>query len=134
MTLSPQEEKTIARKPTENLEAYDYYLRGRSYARRFDLDFALQMFEQAIKLDSNFALAHAGIATIYGMIYQFREQDQGWIEKGLAACERALARCRASRGRTLGSAQCTSRSPGAREAQRAAPDPTPTVCRRGDPP
>src|SRR5713226_9044325 len=91
VTLSPQEEKTIARKPTENLEAYDYYLRGRSYARRFDLDFSLQMFEQAIKLDSHFALAHAGIATIYGMIYQFREQDQSWIEKGLAACERALA-------------------------------------------
>ena len=73
------------------MQAYDYYLRGRSYARRFDLDFALQMFEQAIKLDSNFALAHAGTATIYGMIYQFREQDQSWIEKGLAACERALA-------------------------------------------
>jgi len=91
VTLSPQEERTIARKPTENLEAYDYYLRGRSYARRFDLDFALQMFEQAIKLDSNFALAHAGIATVCGMIYQLREQDERWIEKGFAACERALA-------------------------------------------
>jgi serine/threonine protein kinase/Tfp pilus assembly protein PilF len=91
VTLSPQEEKTIARKPTENLQAYDYYLRGRSYARRFDLDFSLQMFEQAIKMDSNFALAHAGIATVCGMIYQFREPDQRWIEKGFAACERALA-------------------------------------------
>jgi serine/threonine protein kinase/Tfp pilus assembly protein PilF len=91
VTLSPQEEKTIARKPTENLEAYDYYLRGRSYTRRFDLDFALQMFRQAIKLDANFALAHAGIATVCGMIYQFREPDDQWIEKGLAACERALA-------------------------------------------
>ncbi len=91
VTLSPQEEKTIARKPTENLQAYDYYLRGRSYARRWDLDFALQMFEQATRLDPNFALAHAGIATVCGMIYQFREPDQRWIEKGLAACERALA-------------------------------------------
>jgi len=91
VTLSPQEEKTIARKPTENLEAYDYFLRGRSYARRLDLDFALQMFSQAIKLDPNFALAHAGLATVCGMIYQFREQNDRWIEKGLAACERALA-------------------------------------------
>ncbi|MFY9583736.1 MAG: tetratricopeptide repeat protein [Candidatus Acidiferrales bacterium] len=49
------------------------------------------MFEQAIKLDSNFALAHAGIATVCGMVYQLREQQQRWIEKGLAACERALA-------------------------------------------
>jgi serine/threonine protein kinase/Tfp pilus assembly protein PilF len=91
LTLSPQEEKTIARKPTENLQAYDYYLRGRSYARRLDLDFALQMFEHAITLDENFALAHAGLATACGMIYQFREQNSRWIEKGLSACERALA-------------------------------------------
>ena len=33
ITLTPQEEKTIARKPTDNLQAYDYYLRGRSYTR-----------------------------------------------------------------------------------------------------
>src|SRR5246127_2464634 len=91
ITLTPQEEKTIARRPTENPLAYDYYLRGRSYARRLDLDFALQMFELAIKLDPNFALAHAGLATACGMIYQFREQNSRWIEKGLAACERALA-------------------------------------------
>jgi serine/threonine protein kinase/Tfp pilus assembly protein PilF len=91
LTLSPQEEKTIAHKPTENLQAYDYYLRGRSYARRLDLDFALGMFEHAIKLDPNFALAHAGLATACGMIYQFREQNPRWIEKGMAACERALA-------------------------------------------
>ena len=51
VTLSPQEEKTIARKPTENLQAYDHYLRGRSYTRRENLDFALQMYEQAIQLD-----------------------------------------------------------------------------------
>ncbi|MGA7919291.1 MAG: protein kinase [Candidatus Acidiferrales bacterium] len=91
ITLTPQEEKTISRKPTENPLAFDYYLRGRSYARRLDLDFALQMFEHAIKLDPNFALAHAGLATACGMIYQFREENARWIEKGLAACERAVA-------------------------------------------
>ncbi len=63
ITLTPQEEKTIARKPTENPQAYDFYLRGRSYTRRENMDYGLQMFEQAIQLDPNFALAHAGIAT-----------------------------------------------------------------------
>jgi serine/threonine protein kinase/Tfp pilus assembly protein PilF len=91
ITLTPQEEKTISHKPTENPLAYDYFLRGRSYARRLDLDFSLQMFEHAIKLDSNFALAHAGLATACGMIYQFREENSRWIDKGLAACERAVA-------------------------------------------
>jgi TolB-like protein len=57
ITLSPKEEKIIASKPTENLQAYDFYLRGRSYARQLSLEFAIQMFEQAIKLDADFALA-----------------------------------------------------------------------------
>ena len=91
ISLSPQEEKTIARKPTENLQAYDYYLRGRSYARRESLEFALQMFEQAIKLDPGFALAHGAIANLCGMFHEYRGQDPKWIEKGRGACDRALA-------------------------------------------
>jgi TolB-like protein/Flp pilus assembly protein TadD len=91
VTLSPQEERTIARKPTESLQAYDYFLRGRSYTRRENLDFALQMFEQAIKLDPNFALAHAGVGNICGMMFEFREQHQKWIDRGQSACDRALS-------------------------------------------
>jgi serine/threonine protein kinase/Flp pilus assembly protein TadD len=91
ITLTPQEEKTMARKHTENPLAYDFYLRGRSYTRRENLDYALQMFEQAIQLDSNFALAHAGIAHMCGLIFEIREQNQKWIERGLAACDRATA-------------------------------------------
>ena len=91
ITLSPQEEKTIARKPTDNLQAYDYYLRGRSYTRRENLDFALQMFEQAIKLDPNFALAHAGRRQRLRDDLRAPRAAPEWIERGLAACERALA-------------------------------------------
>jgi serine/threonine protein kinase/Flp pilus assembly protein TadD len=91
ITLTPQEEKTIARKPTENPQAYDFYLRGRSYTRRENMDYALQMFEQAIQLDPNFALAHGGIAHLCGLIYEIREQNPKWIERGLAACDRATA-------------------------------------------
>jgi serine/threonine protein kinase/Flp pilus assembly protein TadD len=91
ITLTPQEEKTIARKPTENPQAYDFYLRGRSYTRRENMDYALQMFEQAIQLDPNFALAHAGIAHLCGLIYEIREQNPIWITRGLAACDRATA-------------------------------------------
>jgi len=91
VTLTPQEEKKIARKPTENPQAYDFYLRGRNYTRQQNLDFALQMFEQAIKLDPRFALAYAGVANICGLIHEFREQSPKWIEKGLAACDSAFA-------------------------------------------
>ncbi len=90
ITLSPKEEKIIASKPTENLQAYDFYLRGRSYARQLSLEFAIQMFEQAINLDPDFALAHAGLANACGQYHEWREQHPRWIEKGMAACERGL--------------------------------------------
>ncbi len=90
ITLSPQEEKTIARKPTENAQAYDFLLRGRSYTRRYNLDFAMQMFEQAIRLDADFALAHAAVANVCGLLYELHGKDPRWIERGLASCDRAF--------------------------------------------
>ncbi len=93
ITLSPQEERAIARKPTENAEAYDYFLRGRGYARRLtrtDLEFSLQMYEHAIKLDPSFALAHAEMAIACSEIFYFHEAQQKWVERGRRACERAL--------------------------------------------
>ncbi len=91
ITLTPQEEKIIGIKPTENTQAYDFYLRGRSYTRREHTDYALQMFEQAIQLDKNFALAHAGIAHLCGLIFELRDQSPDWLSRGLAACDRAMA-------------------------------------------
>ena len=91
ITLSPQEEKKLADKPTENLQAYDYYLRGRAYVRQLSLDFAMQMFEQAIAIDPGFALAYAGLANACGQYHEWREQHPRWIERGMAACERGIA-------------------------------------------
>jgi serine/threonine protein kinase len=93
ITLSPQEERAIASKPTQNMQAYDFYLLGRSLARRVtrsDLEFAMQMFERAIELDSGFALAHAGVANACGEYYEWHEHSDRWIAKGTAAAERAL--------------------------------------------
>jgi serine/threonine protein kinase/thioredoxin-like negative regulator of GroEL len=93
ITLTPQEEKAISHKPTENTQAYDYFLRGRGYARRetrSDLDFALQMFDLAILFDPAFALAHAGVANACATLYEWHDQNNIWIEKGLAACQKAL--------------------------------------------
>ncbi|HEU5179702.1 MAG TPA: protein kinase [Candidatus Polarisedimenticolia bacterium] len=91
ITLSPQEHDAIASRPTENLEAYDCYLRGRNYTRRENLEFAMQMFEKAINLDPNFALAHAGLGNICGLIYEIHDHQARWTEKGLEACDRALS-------------------------------------------
>ena len=63
ITLSPQEEKAIARKPTESAQAYDYYLRGRQYFHQFrrkGFDFARQMFVRAIVVDCDEEKFHGG--------------------------------------------------------------------------
>jgi non-specific serine/threonine protein kinase len=94
ITLTPQEEKALAAKPTGDTRAYDFYLKGRAYSRRTtrsDLDLALQMFEHAILLDPGFALAHAGIANACGLVNEWHDSDAAWLERGRSACERALA-------------------------------------------
>jgi tetratricopeptide (TPR) repeat protein len=94
ITLSPQEQQALSAKPTENLQAYDLYLRGRNYARRVgrqDLQFALQMYENAVALDPGFALAHAGIANVCAQYYYHYERQQAWIDRAIAATKVASA-------------------------------------------
>ncbi len=93
VTLSPQEEAALAAKETENPEAYDLYLRGKAYARRLtrkDLEFALQMFENAVALDPDFALAHAGIANVCALSYYTYDRNPVWLERAKAASEKAV--------------------------------------------
>ena len=49
------------------------------------------MFEHAILLDPGFALAHAGIAAACGLVYEWHDKEERWLERGRTACERALA-------------------------------------------
>jgi serine/threonine protein kinase len=94
VTLSPQEQADLATKPTDNLQAYDLYLRGKGYARRFtrqDLEFAAQMFHNAVDLDPKFALAYAALANVCAMHHFNHERDQAWIDRARDAAERAAA-------------------------------------------
>jgi len=92
--LSPQEQEAIAAKPTDNLQAYDLYLRGRSYARRLtrqDLEFALTMYENAVTQDPSFALAYAAIANVCAYYHAHYAREDVWIHRARAAAERAMA-------------------------------------------
>ncbi|HEX6278607.1 MAG TPA: serine/threonine-protein kinase, partial [Pyrinomonadaceae bacterium] len=94
ITLSPQEQEALAAKPTENLHAYDLYLRGRNFARRVgrqDMQFALQMYENAVALDPNFAVAHAAIANVCAQYYYYFERKQEWIDRVHVAAQKAIA-------------------------------------------
>jgi tetratricopeptide (TPR) repeat protein len=94
VTLSPEELEALATKPTENLQAYDLYLRGKRYARRQtrqDLEFALQMFENAVTIDSRFALAYAASANACAMFYCNYSRDPVWVERAREASGNAVA-------------------------------------------
>ena len=94
VTLSPEELEALAIKPTENLQAYDLYLRGKRYARRQtrqDLEFAVQMFENAVAIDASFALAYAACANACAMFYCNFNRDQVWVERAREASGKAVA-------------------------------------------
>ena len=79
-------------RPTDNIEAYDSYLKGRDALRSAQdpnqLKRAINFFEQAIKQDSGFALAHAGLADASLVMYQ-EHRDSFWVERARAAAIRA---------------------------------------------
>jgi Flp pilus assembly protein TadD len=94
VTLSPQEEEALAVKPTGDLQAYDLYLRGKSYARRLtrqDMEFALQMFENAVAIDPRFAVAHAAIANVCAQYHYHYDRSSRWLERAGTAAQRATS-------------------------------------------
>jgi serine/threonine-protein kinase len=97
LKLTEEEQEKIERPLTESAEAYELYLRGRDMlfqylARTFDdrdLDLAIKMFQDAIRLDPRFARAHSGL----GRCYVHHAQGYGgpeYYELAAAALERAL--------------------------------------------
>ena len=95
VTLLEPERAAMAVAPTDNMEAYDFYLKGREvYDRAADLDdfeTASRLLEQAVKLDSTFSLAHALLARFYtNDHFNNRFPDQPSLEQGRRAARAAL--------------------------------------------
>ena len=94
VTLTPQEQQELAVKPTGDLQAYDLFLRGKSYARRLtrqDMEFALQMFENAVAIDPRFAVAHAAIANVCAQYHYHYDRGARWLERAGTAAQRATS-------------------------------------------
>ena len=93
VTLSPQEKGALAEIPTSHIQAYDYYLRGRSFYYRYgrhEIEFALQLFSRATELDPGYALAHAGLADCWSYIYLYSERKDALRDQAEAAGRRAV--------------------------------------------
>ncbi len=110
VTLSPKEKKAIQRQAPVNFRAYEFYLRGRSLFHRGIKAAhaqALQMFARAIKIDSGFAAAHAGIADVSSYARMYYGGSETDLERADEASRKALelapelAEAHASRGLAL---------------------------------
>ena len=77
VALSSIESRGLAEAPTANAEAYRLYLQGREYFTRpsrlrQDYETAQQLYERAVALDPGFALAHAALADVLGLMHLLR--------------------------------------------------------------
>lgn len=89
---SNEEMATATARPTDNVEAYDLYLRGRQALRGQDAlksaESAKEYFEQSIQKDPSFALAYSGLSTACLRMYEYKK-DKLWAERAVSAAQRA---------------------------------------------
>ena len=93
--LSPNEKERLDRRPTQNPDAYLLFLQAHDYASRMDLFHkssakAVPLFEQAIKLDPNFALAFAGLSIAESWLYHSSDPVPARREKARFNADEAL--------------------------------------------
>lgn len=105
--LTDEERREIQKVPTRDVQAYDYYLRGRQFfyqMSRKGIEFARQMFARAIVIDPGYARAFAGVADCCSFLYMYFEATEDNLKEASSASYRAveldsdLAEARASRG------------------------------------
>jgi len=92
--LLPQEKKSIKQTPTDNVEAYTFYLRGRQFMERRSKAYyqlARQMFAKAVELDPLYARAYAGIADCDSFLFLHYHVEDVVIDDILATSAKALA-------------------------------------------
>ena len=91
--LIPNRQRSLTAGGTAMPGAYEFYTQGRGYLQRFgegdNLQAAITLFEQAIRSDSLYALAYAGLGEAYWRKYE-QTEDVQWIERAERFCERAI--------------------------------------------
>jgi TolB-like protein/Flp pilus assembly protein TadD len=91
--LTEGEKKQIEKARAVNVQAYDYYLRGRQYfhqLRRKSIEYAKQMFNKAIEIDPEYARAHAGVADCYSLLYTYFDAREFNLRQAEIASNKAL--------------------------------------------
>ncbi len=94
VSLTDSEKESLAKKPTDDLRAYDFYMRGREYVNkrgRKNNEAAIQMFTNAITLDPQFASSYAALAESYAYMYEWYDGNSEWLGKAIEVNQKALS-------------------------------------------
>ena len=92
--LTPKEKEYIENKPTDNTDAYNYYLRGREYYYRYkkqDNEEAIELFKKAIAIDPKYAMAWAGLGDAYAQRVIKFGFHRSWVDSSLGISKKAIS-------------------------------------------
>ena len=93
ISLTESERQLLAKKPTDDLKAYDFYMRGRELLYRKgkrNTEHAILMFENAVDIDPGFASSYAGLAEAYSYMYEWYDGNPLWLGKAIEMDQKAL--------------------------------------------
>jgi serine/threonine protein kinase/cytochrome c-type biogenesis protein CcmH/NrfG len=93
ISLSETERQLLTQKPTDDLRAYDFYMRGREllYLKgRRNTESAIQMFQNAVAIDPSFASSYAGLGEAYSSMYEWYDGNSSWLTKAIEMNQKAL--------------------------------------------
>ena len=93
ISLTEAERQLLAKKPTDDLRAYDFYMQGREllYLKgKKNTEKAIAMFENAVAIDPGFASSYAGLAEAYSYMYEWYDGNPVWLGKAIETNQKAL--------------------------------------------
>jgi TolB-like protein len=94
LNLTQSAKETLTKRPTTSVEAYEFYLKGKYYHLQMTTEgnwMAVEMFQKAIELDADFALAYADLGDAYANHYHMVEPpDKFWLDQAIEQIRKAL--------------------------------------------
>lgn len=91
--LTPTEKIVLTKRSTVNAEAFDCNLRARDFLYRRTkngIQFAIQLFQKAIELDTRYAAAYAGLGEAYATLHHDYDSKEIWLDKAIESSLKAL--------------------------------------------
>ncbi|HTY09559.1 MAG TPA: protein kinase [Bacteroidota bacterium] len=93
ISLTTSEKESLEKKPTDDLRAYDLYLRGKEFVFRRgkkNTEAAIQMFQNAISIDQKFSSAYSALGEACSYMYAWYDGDPKWLGKTIENNQKAL--------------------------------------------